>query len=171
MVWQKACLAVTSMIRKASLQPQLPQHRFMPPPMKPHDVFINHRGVDTKARAAGLVYDYLRWGGFHPFLDAESLKPGERNPEAIDKAIHRCEVGVLIFSPNYGESLYCLDELVQLMETGKPLLPIFCDIEPSELRVGERQVQRSSVEQAKKWADALEEAKGITGLRFNSHAG
>ncbi|KAI4324739.1 hypothetical protein MLD38_030196 [Melastoma candidum] len=102
---------------------------------------------------------------------AESLKPGERNLEAIDKAIHGYEVGVLIFSPNYGESLYCLDELVQLMETGKPLLPIFCDIEPSELRVGERQVQRSSVEQAKKWADALEEAKGITGLRFNSHAG
>ncbi|KAI4304216.1 hypothetical protein MLD38_039760 [Melastoma candidum] len=57
------------------------------------------------------------------------------------------------------------------METGKPLLPIFCDIKPSELRVGERRVQRSSVEQAKKWADALEEAKGITGLRFNSHTG
>ncbi|KAL0353115.1 UNVERIFIED_CONTAM: TIR-only protein [Sesamum angustifolium] len=58
----------------------------------PCDVFINHRGVDTKRNVAGLLYHHLRSLRLRPFLDSKSMKPGDKLFDKIDVAIRELPV-------------------------------------------------------------------------------
>ncbi|CAK9183045.1 unnamed protein product [Ilex paraguariensis] len=158
------------------LKRQLISHRSgTPPPMtnkviRPAcDVFINHRGIDTKRTVASLLYDHLARLGFRPFLDNKNMKPGDKLFEKIDHAIKGCKVGVAVFSPRYCESYFCLHELTLIMESKKKVIPIFCDIKPSELRV----VDNGTCTQMEiqRFKAAIEEAKYTVGLTFDSLKG
>ncbi|KAL2476105.1 Toll-Interleukin-Resistance (TIR) domain family protein [Abeliophyllum distichum] len=104
-----------------------------------------------------------------PFLDNKNMKPGDKLFEKINDAIKGCKIGVLVFSPRYCESYFCLHELALMMETKKKIIPIFCDIKPSELGVinngciPHKEVERFNL--------AVEEAKYTVGLTFNSQDG
>ncbi|KAK8647934.1 hypothetical protein V6N13_121658 [Hibiscus sabdariffa] len=133
------------------------------------DVFINHRGIDTKRTIATLLYDHLSWLNLQPFLDNKNMKPGDKLFDNIDNAIRNCKIGVTVFSPNYCKSYFCLHELALFMESKKKVIPVFCDIKPSELRV----VNNGNIP----WKDlerfrlALEEAKNTVGITFDSSKG
>ncbi|KAF8411184.1 hypothetical protein HHK36_003727 [Tetracentron sinense] len=133
---------------------------------RPYDVFINHRGIDTKRSVAGLLYDNLTRLKLHPFMDIKNMNPGDKLFEKIDGAIRTCKVGVAVLSPHYCESYFCLHELTSLLELEKKVIPIFVDIKPSELQIidngsyGVKELQRF------RWA--LEEAKYTVGLTFDS---
>ncbi|KAI3457489.1 hypothetical protein Pfo_014152 [Paulownia fortunei] len=123
----------------------------------PCDVFINHRGTDTKRTVASLLYDHLYQLKLCPFLDNKNMKPGDKLFEKIDAAIKGCKIGVAVFSPRYCESYFCLHELALMMELKKKMIPIFCDVKPSELRVvDDGSMPREEVE---RFNMALEEAK------------
>ncbi|XP_050245942.1 TIR-only protein-like [Quercus robur] len=133
------------------------------------DVFLNHRGIDTKRTIATLLYDYLSRFNLRPFLDNKTMKPGDKLFEKIDSAIHGCKVGVAMFSPNYCQSYFCLHELALIMETKKKVIPIFCDIKPSQLRVPRNVV--SDKKELRRFNWALDEAKNTVGLTFDSYKG
>ncbi|CAA3025849.1 disease resistance CSA1 [Olea europaea subsp. europaea] len=135
----------------------------------PCDVFINHRGIDTKRNVAGLLYNHLRWLGFRPFLDSKNMKPGDKLFDNINVAIHKCKVGVAVFSPQYCNSYFCLHELALMMECKKKVIPIFCDVKPSELRVKDDGI--CPTEDLDKFHLALEEAKHTVGLTFDTLSG
>ncbi|XP_042521268.1 TIR-only protein-like [Macadamia integrifolia] len=135
----------------------------------PFDVFINHRGVDTKRNIAALLFERLDHLKRRPFLDYKSMTPGEEIEEVIETAIRDCKVGVAIFSPNYCSSDNCLHELALLMEYKKKVIPIFYDVKTSDLMLVDdgnfpaKQLHRFSV--------ALELAKGTVGISFDSCKG
>ncbi|KAE8686282.1 Alpha-galactosidase 2 [Hibiscus syriacus] len=133
------------------------------------DVFINHRGIDTKRTIAGLLHDHLFRLGLRPFLDSRSMKPGDRLSGKINPAIRNCKLGVAIFSPNYCDSRFCLQELALLMENKKRVIPIFCDVKPSQLQVMDYGI--CSAEQLERFNRALEEAKHTVGLAFDTDKG
>lgn len=135
--------------------------------IKPYDVFINHRGKDTKKTIASLLYDKLSLLNLHPFLDNKTMKPGDKLFDKIDSAIKDCKLGVAVFSPTYCNSLFCLHELALMMETNKKVIPIFCDIKPSQLRVV-KNVGNYSIEDLRRFNWALQEAKHTVGLTFDS---
>ncbi|OAY26136.1 hypothetical protein MANES_16G024000v8 [Manihot esculenta] len=135
----------------------------------PCDVFINHRGIDTKRTIAGLLYDHLSRLGIKPFLDSKNMKPGDRLYEKIDSAIEECKLGVAVFSPRYCDSYFCLHELSLIMETKKRVIPIFYDVKPSQLRV--KNNGSCPPHELQRFEDALEEAKYTVGLTFDSHKG
>lgn len=145
--------------------------RFAKRLMKPCDVFINHRGIDTKRTIATLLYDQLSWLNLCPFLDNKTMKPGDKLFDKIDSAILGCKVGVTVFSPRYCESYFCLHELALIMETKKKVIPIFCDIKPSQLRVLENGKCECSEEELRRFKWALEEAKNTVGLTYDSSKG
>ncbi|PHT43776.1 hypothetical protein CQW23_17801 [Capsicum baccatum] len=100
------------------------------------------------------------------------MKPGDKLFEKIDSAIEECKVGVAVFSPRYCDSYFCLHELALFMESNKKVIPIFCDVKPSELRIvnnnnnisfGPTEIERFNL--------ALEEAKHTVGLDFDSNKG
>ncbi|KAK8706166.1 hypothetical protein V6N13_049741 [Hibiscus sabdariffa] len=133
------------------------------------DVFINHRGIDTKRTIAGLLYDRLSRLNRQPFLDNKNMKPGDKLFDNIDNAIKNCKVGVTVFSPNYCKSYFCLHELALFMESNKKIIPIFCDIKPSQLAiVDDGKVPSKDLERFK---FALEEAKYTLGFTFDSLKG
>ncbi|KAK9269189.1 hypothetical protein L1049_000958 [Liquidambar formosana] len=137
--------------------------------IRPCDVFINHRGIDTKRTVASLLYHHLTWLNLRPFLDDKNMKPGDKLFEKINGAIRGCKIGVAVFSPSYCQSYFCLHELALFMESKKKVIPIFCDIKPSELRVMDNGIYPSSELKRFRWA--LEEAKYTVGLTFNSSKG
>ncbi|KAL3519691.1 hypothetical protein ACH5RR_017840 [Cinchona calisaya] len=133
------------------------------------DVFINHRGIDTKKNVAGLLYDHLRRLRLRPFLDSKNMKPGDKLFEKIDMGIQQCKVGVAVFSPNYCKSYFCLHELARMMESKKKVVPIFCNVKPSELQVIDNGICPS--EELERFSRALEGAKYTVGLTFDTSTG
>ncbi|XP_023002903.1 uncharacterized protein LOC111496557 isoform X2 [Cucurbita maxima] len=121
---------------------------------KPCDVFINHRGVDTKKTVAALLYDRLIRGNFRPFLDYRNLKPGEKLFDELHGAIRQCKVGVAVFSPRYCESYFCLHELAMIIESNK------------KLRIKEDDGYET--EDLRRFNWALEQANQLEGIKFNS---
>ncbi|KAG7990751.1 hypothetical protein I3843_02G040200, partial [Carya illinoinensis] len=142
-------------------------------PVPPHDVFISHRGPDTRRNIAGLLHDHLLKRGLRPFIDYRNLKAGEKLSEKIDTAVRECKVGVVVFSPRYCESYYCLHELALLLELPKRVIPIFYNVNPSQLLVGDisNGTCVSDQKELERFSRALEEAKNIVGLRFDSSRG
>ncbi|CAI9295130.1 unnamed protein product [Lactuca saligna] len=133
------------------------------------DVFINHRGIDTKRSIASLLYHQLLLSRIPSFLDNKNMKPGDKLFENIDSAILGCKIGVAVFSPRYCQSYFCLHELALMMESGKKVIPIFCDVKPSELRVSDNKMCSGS--EIKRFGYAIEEAKNTVGLAFNTTKG
>ncbi|KAF5478712.1 hypothetical protein F2P56_005251 [Juglans regia] len=134
------------------------------------DVFINHRGIDTKRTLATLLYDHLSRHNLSPFLDNKNMKPGDKLFEKIDSAIRSCKIGVAVFSPNYCKSYFCLHELALFMESKKRVIPIFCDVKPSQLHVPINGVCAEK-DQLRRFSLAVEEAKQTVGISFDSLKG
>ncbi|KAI4312137.1 hypothetical protein MLD38_036983 [Melastoma candidum] len=105
------------------------------------------------------------WLGLRPFLDSESMVPGDRLFERIDSAILECRLGMATLSPQYCDSYYCLHELALMMESKKKVIPIFCDVKPAGLRVSDSVV--CSSEEKQRFTAALEEARNIVGITFD----
>lgn len=133
--------------------------------IKPCDVFINHRGIDTKRTVATLLYDHLSRLALRPFLDNKNMKPGDKLFENINTAIRQCKIGVAVLSPRYCDSYFCLHELALIMESKKKVIPIFCDIKPSQLRIVDKGLCSAKEMQRFNWA--LEETKYTVGLTFD----
>ncbi|KAL6656779.1 hypothetical protein ACP70R_004559 [Stipagrostis hirtigluma subsp. patula] len=141
-----------------------------------YDVFINHRGADTKRNVARLLYDRLNQltgGGVRSFLDNMSMRPGDRLEERIDAAIRECRVAVVIFSPRYFHSDFCLRQLAALVEARKVIIPVFYDIKPSQLVLPPAVVECKDYlpRDIERFRLALREAKHTFGLRYESATG
>ncbi|CAL5062137.1 unnamed protein product [Urochloa decumbens] len=142
----------------------------------PYDVFINHRGVDTKHNVARLLYDrleHLSGGRVRSFLDNKSMRPGDRLEESISKGIEQCRVGVAIFSKRYFDSDFCLHELASLVEARKIIIPIFYGIKPSELLLPEAVVESNAhaPRDIERFRLALREVKYTVGLTYDPATG
>ncbi|XP_074567903.1 putative 2' cyclic ADP-D-ribose synthase BdTIR [Curcuma longa] len=134
------------------------------------DVFLSHRGVDTKSSVAGLLYERLVQMNIRPFLDNRSMEPGDKLYECINAGIRQSKVGVAIFSPRYCDSVFCLHELAMMVEANKKLIPVFCDVKPSDLVVcGDPSTH--SPEDLRRYNRAITEAKRTVGLNFDSKNG
>lgn len=134
-------------------------------------MFINHRGIDTKRNVAGLLYEHIKNNlGLQPFLDSKNMKPGDKLFDKIDPAIRNCKIGMAVFSPQYCDSYFCLHELSLMMESKKRVIPVFCDVKPSELAIKELNVNFPNKD-LEKFNLALEEAKYTVGLTFDTLKG
>jgi hypothetical protein len=99
-----------------------------------HDVFISHRGPDVKKGFASHLYRRLLSYGLRVFLDQPELQRGDYFTHQIHDAIRSASVHVAIFSSGYADSNWCLDELVQMLDSKTPIIPVFYGVKPAELR-------------------------------------
>ncbi|CAK9210705.1 unnamed protein product [Sphagnum troendelagicum] len=140
-----------------------------------YDVFLNHRGPDVKDTFVAHLNDALCAAGFHPFLDAKSLIKEEHAYKSIKEALSGVGVHVAIFSKGYAESKYCLDELHDMLESGKLILPVFYGVEIEHLcrpydgpfAAGLRQHKRQGRHQdVERWETALAKVADLQGFRL-----
>ncbi|KAG0610829.1 hypothetical protein M758_7G095000 [Ceratodon purpureus] len=142
-----------------------------------YDVFLNHRGPDVKTRFVAHLDEALRAAGLNSFLDKESLRKGDSALASIDAALKVAKVHVAVVSKGYAESKYCLSELVDILRSGKPVIPVYYEVEPQELRwvengpfavAFEKHKCKRPPEQVQEWTLALRRLADITGFCFRS---
>lgn len=146
-----------------------------------YQVFISHRGPDTKNNLASLIYHRLKRDRLHVFLDKHEIPLGVRISSAIVSAIQSASVHIAIMSPGYADSVWCLDELSQMMESSKnhesAIIAVFYDVEAADLRHIESKCyaeafkkhereRRYEIKDVQRWKKALKEAAEIKGETY-----
>lgn len=130
---------------------------------RPYHVFLSHRGPDTKEKFAQPLYDRLVSDGLRVFLDKPELVGALKIETQIEVTIQFASVNIVIFSPRFPESSWCMDELFLMTKATGTILPVFYEVEPSHLdgvyietlyshHLQKQQQDRETIE---KWRDAL----------------
>jgi hypothetical protein len=80
-----------------------------------------------------------------------------------------------ILSKGYAESKYCLEELCDMLKTGKLIFPVYLDVEPGDLKrphkgafacAFRKHLKLGRKEDVKRWEQALLTATNITGFQL-----
>ncbi|GJY02348.1 Toll/interleukin-1 receptor domain-containing protein, partial [Tanacetum coccineum] len=107
-----------------------------------YDVFLSFRGEDTRKTFVDHLYTALEQRHIRTYKDDITLRRGESVGPALLKAIQESRHAVIIFSKNYADSSWCLDELVHIMkcraENGLIVMPVFSDVDPSDVRTPQK---------------------------------
>ena len=144
-----------------------------------YDVFLSFRGEDTRNTVVDIVNNALQWRGIHTFKDDEKLEKGKTIKPELLKAIEESRFAVVILSENYASSTWCLEELVKIIdcerEKGMTILPIFYDVDPSDLRKLEGAFAKAFDEHEKQfkekvdtWRAALNHVADIVGYHIKN---
>ena len=87
----------------------------------------------------GYIYDYLKVVGLWPFLDCKVIDKGQDAWTCIEHAIKTTSIGLVIFSENFAQFKWCLDELHVMLNTpSMKVLPIFYKVQPCNVRFSEK---------------------------------
>ena len=146
-----------------------------------YDVFLNFRGADTRYHFTDHLYSELRKNDVRTFRDDEELERGDVIAPGLLKAIEQSRISIVVFSENYAQSRWCLDELVKIIECRTEreqiVLPVFYHVDPSHVRkqMGsygeafadhEKDADLKKREKIQKWRTALTETSNLSGWRL-----
>ncbi|XP_041006137.1 uncharacterized protein LOC121250939 [Juglans microcarpa x Juglans regia] len=150
-----------------------------------YDVFLSFRGEDTRLRFTDHLYDALKRKGIMAFRDDEELERGEYISSGLLKAIEESEYAVVVLSPNFASSRWCLIELAKIVRCRKDMelvvLPVFYHVDPSHVRQQSntfaealaKHEQNSSIvkEDVQTWRAALREVGETSGWHIQLQEG
>ncbi|MED6224757.1 hypothetical protein PIB30_087253, partial [Stylosanthes scabra] len=146
-----------------------------------YDVFISFRGQDTRLGFTGNLYSALHNKGIHTFFDDDKLQSGEEITPALLKAIEESRIAIIVLSPNYAYSSFCLKELVHILDcikgNSRLVLPIFYEVDPSDVRhlkesFGEAMAKHEKrYNKVDKWKKALHQLANFSGYHFKHGEG
>ncbi|KAL6200170.1 hypothetical protein ACLB2K_029952 [Fragaria x ananassa] len=142
-----------------------------------YDVFLSFRGEDTRKGVVSHLYDELQnRSGIKTFKDDIRLEVGAPISPSLLKAIEDSRFAIVVLSPNYASSAWCLDELKHIFRCMKGkdrILPLFYFVDPSDVRnqrgsfqtafaVHEKKYKKYH-EKVKEWRDALSSVGNLSG--------
>ena len=142
-----------------------------------YDVFLSFRGEDTRSNFTDHLYVALKQRGIVTFRDEENLEIGKSISLELLKAIKESRFAIVILSRNFASSTWCLDELTKIVgclkEKTTTVLPIFYDVDPSDVRkqIGtfaqafskHEERFKDDIEKVQMWKAALEEVANLKG--------
>ncbi|KAK3408042.1 hypothetical protein EUGRSUZ_J00352 [Eucalyptus grandis] len=149
-----------------------------------YDVFLSFRGEDTRRRFTGHLYSALEDAGIKAFRDDKALPRGETISSKLLQAIEEWRISIIVFSTNYADSRWCLEELEKIMEVkemhGRLVLPVFFDVNPLEVRKHTGSFARALAEheayfeeerdRVDRWRTALTKAGNLSGWDLKDFA-
>ncbi|CAN6544888.1 unnamed protein product [Malus baccata var. baccata] len=155
-----------------------------PPRREKYDVFISFRGEDTRLGITSHLHAALLQKKIETYID-DKLQSGEEIGPALLEAIEKSTISVIIFSQNYASSSWCLDELVHILKCnnkeGRMVIPVFYDIDPSDVRKQHgsyadafAELEKrfaNSIDKVHKWRDALTTAANLSGFDYSNKSG
>ncbi|GLJ33403.1 hypothetical protein SUGI_0672260 [Cryptomeria japonica] len=142
------------------------------------DVFINHRGSDVISTLATQLCNSLERLGIRAFLDEEEMELGDYFSSTLKKIIRSAKVHIAIFSKRYAEAPWCLAKLVLMLQSETIIIPMFYEVNPSDLRYIEKGSYadafnkyivkgRYTEQQINKWKEAIHSVSFISGYIIN----
>ena len=142
--------------------------------LKNFDVFLSFRGEDTRRGFVSHLHKALTQQSIQTFID-DNLTRGENISEELLKTIENSSASIIVFSKNYASSSWCLDELAKIMECSKKVLPVFYQVDPSEVSEQTGNYGKELTKHEKKfkdkakvqrWRKALTSAANISGCDY-----
>ncbi|VVA33496.1 Hypothetical predicted protein, partial [Prunus dulcis] len=110
-------------------------------------------------------------------MDDPKLERGTTISSELFKAIQESRLAIVVLSPNYASSSWCLDELtkiLQCMKSNGTVLPVFYNVDPSDVRkqsgsfadaFAEHEKRfREDIDKVKRWRAALTEVANLSGF-------
>ncbi|KAH7404511.1 hypothetical protein KP509_15G029400 [Ceratopteris richardii] len=139
------------------------------------EVFICHLGLDTGRTVVSVLCGLLRSKRITFYVTDEMENEAQIN-SGIDEAIQKSRVYVVVLSKNFTSSKSCLDAVLKIMNTlswgdtsrSRTVLPIFCDVNPSEVRYHKAEVKGSTTKENERWSKALHDLSEIKGFEYDS---
>ncbi|XP_061368833.1 disease resistance protein RUN1-like [Gastrolobium bilobum] len=127
-----------------------------------YDVFVSFRG-DTRNNFTDHLFAALCRKGIFTFRDDTNLNKGESIAPELLKAIQGSQILIVVFSKNYASSTWCLQELAEIADciqvSGQTVLPIFYDVNPSEVRKQSGSFEKAFVEHEHRFKENLEKVQ------------
>ncbi|KAL5818223.1 hypothetical protein ACOSQ3_022120 [Xanthoceras sorbifolium] len=154
-----------------------------PPPQ--YDVFLSFRGEDTRRNFTSYLYDALCRKQIETFIDNNELRRGDEISPSLSKAIQDSSLSIIVFSANYASSSWCLNELLEILESmktrGQIVLPVFYHVTPSDIRkqtgtykkafdAHEKRFKKTK-DRVRNWRAALTQVANLSGWDLNQHDG
>ncbi|GLT86355.1 hypothetical protein SLE2022_045000 [Rubroshorea leprosula] len=141
------------------------------------DVFLSFRGEDTRHGITKNLYHELKSHGVRVFMDDDGLRRGEEISPSLLQAIEDSAASIVIISPDYASSRWCLEELARICELKRLILPVFYSVDPSDVRhqrgsflVAFRRHEARYVDEMEKvlrWRKAIRKVADTAGWVFN----
>ncbi|KAF7833715.1 disease resistance protein TAO1-like [Senna tora] len=141
------------------------------------DVFLSFRGADTRDSLTRHLYDALLSRGVRVFRDDDGLDRGDEIAPCLLEAIDDSAASIIILSPNYASSHWCLEELAKICDCRRLILPVFYRVDPSHVRKQKGPFERCfeihesrfPEDEVIRWRKAMERVGGIAGWVFQNH--
>jgi hypothetical protein len=96
-------------------------------------------------------------------MDDRGLERGKTIEPALWQAIEDSRFSIVVFSRDYASSPWCLDELVKIVqcmkEMGHTVLPVFYDVDPSEVADQKGNYKKAFIEHKEKLSENLDRVK------------
>ncbi|RDX86046.1 TMV resistance protein N, partial [Mucuna pruriens] len=130
-----------------------------------YDVFVSFRGEDTRNNFTAFLFDALHKNGIDAFKDDADLKKGESIAPELLQAIQASRIFIVVFSKDYASSTWCLRELLQICNcigtSARHVLPIFYDVDPSEVRKQSGYFEKAFAEHEERFREDKEKMEEV----------
>ena len=141
------------------------------PEVQACDVFVSHRGPDVKKKLVSHVVSRLQRVSLSVFVDYE-IEKGCMSWPTILAHLRGAKCVLLLLTPGFEESPWCLEEVRVMAERSEAVLPVFMDREPGD--VNEGSLRRASIKFrpdqpdaqaniAQQWRSAFKSLSGVAG--------
>ncbi|XP_020991127.1 disease resistance-like protein DSC1 [Arachis duranensis] len=142
-----------------------------------YDVFISFRGLNTRGGFLSHLLKALREKQIDAYVD-DRLKEGDDLLPTLFTAIEKSQIALVIFSSDYASSKWCLEELVKITEcmteNWQIVIPIFYNIDPSDVRrqkgcyqnafVHHEKCFKDNIMTVEKWKLSLKRVANLSGF-------
>ncbi|XP_076885466.1 disease resistance protein RPV1-like [Bidens hawaiensis] len=136
-----------------------------------YDVFLSFRGEDTRYTFTDHLYKALVRAGLRTFRDNDEIERGQELKPEIENAIIESKASIVVLSPDYANSGWCLNELWLIMEQreewGHLVVPIFYHIDPSHVKHQtesyDMKGSKGTEEDRNRWKAALTKVASLKG--------
>ncbi|XP_010455499.1 PREDICTED: uncharacterized protein LOC104737097 [Camelina sativa] len=145
-----------------------------------NQVFISFRGQDVRSNFVSHLIRALQMYGINVALDIHETVRGQSPFESISRMIKGSSIALVVFTQNYLESKWCLQELMVIkkyMDEGMlRVIPIFYMVEPRDMRIKETGVFGKHSGNTDKdtilaWDAALRSVSARMGIKYDASRG
>eukprot|EP01018_Ginkgo_biloba_P008335 Gb_08632 [translate_table: standard] len=149
---------------------------------KKYHVFLSFRGPDVRKTLVDHLFESLSTAGVHVFVDNERLEKGKIIGLSLKEAIEDTVIHIPIFSKNYAQSTWCLDEVTQMCASNGLVIPLFYDVQPSDVRYPRKgeyaqafdkhyRERRYTEDTISAWISALHQVSSLSGWTMETTSG
>ncbi|CAJ1975874.1 unnamed protein product [Sphenostylis stenocarpa] len=148
-------------------------------PQIKYDVFVSFRGKDIRDGFLSHLTRAFHTKKINAFVD-DKLEKGEEIWPSLVAAIERSAISLIIFSPDYASSPWCLKEIAKIIECqekyGRTVIPVFYKVTPTDVRHQSGRYQKAFAEHATKhetelqlWKRALDKSASFSGMESTKY--